>query len=103
VISLVAGQPEQPLFENRIAAVPERQRETQPLVVVGDSRDSILAPAICPQVRLLERKEFPRGSVFAIILANRPQGARIDTGPAPPVLFPPPSFVQAPFLGFMNS
>src|SRR5512143_968335 len=101
VISLIAGQPEQPFFQNRIAAVPEGQREAQTLVVVADSRDAIFAPAIRPQVRVLEWEKLPRGAVLAVILANRsPCALGQVRAPAPPMLFPPQGFVQTPFLGF---
>ena len=38
VVALAVGQPEQPLLEDRVAAVPERQREAEPLLVVARSR-----------------------------------------------------------------
>jgi hypothetical protein len=46
VVALVSGQAEDPLLENRIAAVPERQRETEPLLDVGEAREAILSPAV---------------------------------------------------------
>jgi hypothetical protein len=35
VIAFRVGQPEQPLFQDRILAIPKRQGEAQPLVVVA--------------------------------------------------------------------
>ena len=46
VIAFAVGQPEQAFLENRILAVPQRQREAKPLLVVGDAGQTILAPAI---------------------------------------------------------
>ena len=46
VIALDAGQPEEALLQDRIAAVPERQREAEPCVVVADAGDPVLAPAV---------------------------------------------------------
>jgi len=45
MIALAAGQPEEPLLEDRIPAVPQSQRETQVLLVVGDTREPVLPPA----------------------------------------------------------
>ena len=101
MIPLIAGQSEEPLFENRIAAVPESQREAQPLVVIADSRDAVLAPAIGAHVRMLEGEKLPRGAAFAVVFTNGPPLAlRQIRTPAPPMLFPSPGFVQAPLLGF---
>ena len=38
VVALVAGQPEHPLLEDRVAPVPQGQAEAQPLVDVADRR-----------------------------------------------------------------
>ena len=46
VVALAVGQPEQPLLQDRILAVPKRQREAEQLVVVGDSGQPVLAPAV---------------------------------------------------------
>ena len=46
VIALAVGQAEQPLLEDRVLAVPQGQREAEPLLVVGDAGQAVLAPAI---------------------------------------------------------
>ena len=38
VIRLAVGEPEQALFQNRVPLVPQRQRKTEPLLVVAESR-----------------------------------------------------------------
>jgi hypothetical protein len=43
VVALAVGQPEHPLLQQRVPAVPQRQRETQPLLVVADAGDAVLA------------------------------------------------------------
>ena len=48
VIALGTGQPEEALLDDGVAPVPEREREAEPLVVVGDAADPVLAPAIGP-------------------------------------------------------
>ena len=46
VVALAVGQAEQPLLEDRVLAVPQGQREAEPLLVVGDAGQAVLAPAI---------------------------------------------------------
>jgi uncharacterized membrane protein len=46
VIALAIGQPERPLLEYRVLAVPQRQRKTQPLAIITETCEAILAPMI---------------------------------------------------------
>jgi hypothetical protein len=55
VTALFASEPEHPLLENRISAVPEGEREAQVLLLVGDARDPVFA-------RLYMRKGYPFSS-----------------------------------------
>ena len=48
VVPLPAREAEHALLEDRVAFVPERQRKAQPLVVVRDAHDAVLAPAVDP-------------------------------------------------------
>jgi len=43
VVALVAGDAEQALLEDGVAAVPEGQREAEPLVIVRDAGQAVLA------------------------------------------------------------
>ena len=70
MVALIGGQTEHPLLQYRIGAVPQRERKTQPLLVVADSRDAVLAPTISARARVIMRKIFPRRSVRAVILAH---------------------------------
>jgi len=45
VIALAVGQAEQALLEDRVLAVPEGQREAEPLLVVGNPRQTVFTPA----------------------------------------------------------
>jgi hypothetical protein len=45
VIALAIGQPEWPLLQDRILAIPQDQRKTQPLVIVTETGETILAPS----------------------------------------------------------
>jgi len=46
VIAFAVGQAEQPFLEDRVLAVPQGERETQPLVVVAETGEASLAPVI---------------------------------------------------------
>ncbi len=71
VIALRIRQAEQPFLENRILAVPQRQRETEVLFVVADAGDAVFAPAISPAARIVMRKIIPRRAARRIIFAHR--------------------------------
>ncbi len=100
VIAFVAGQAEEALLQNRIASIPERQREANVLVTIGDSRDSIFAPAIRARTGVIVRKIFPRGAVRTVVLAH---GAPLAFGeirsPALPVSGAEARFLQPFFFG----
>ena len=72
MVALAIGQPEQPLLENRVRAVPERQRETQDLVAVTDPRQPILAPAVGAGAGLIMGEIVPGVAVVAVVLPHRP-------------------------------
>ena len=59
MISLGIGQAKQPLLENRIAAVPQGQRQTEMLLIVADARQAVLAPAIGAAAGLFVGEVFP--------------------------------------------
>src|SRR5205085_7069803 len=63
---------EQPLFENRVLAVPERQTETEALLVVGDPGEAVFPPAIGARPRMVVREEVPGVAVLAVVLADGP-------------------------------
>jgi hypothetical protein len=48
VVAFVPVQPVQALFDDAVAAVPERRCEAQALVVVADPHDAVFAPAVRP-------------------------------------------------------
>src|SRR6516225_9606549 len=80
-------------------AVPESQREADKLVLVGNSGEAILAPAISAAARLIVRKGIPRRSVGAVVLAHRaPLPLRQVRTPALPVCLSFLIFLQAKFF-----
>ena len=70
VIALTIAQAKEPLFQNRIAAVPQCQRKTQDLVFVRDAANAVLAPSISTGARLIVSKIVPRIAIGAVIFAD---------------------------------
>src|SRR4030095_366 len=48
VIRLAVGEPKQALLQDRVALVPQRECEAQPLLVIADSAEAVLAPPVGP-------------------------------------------------------
>src|SRR5690242_17128763 len=70
VIGLAVGQAEDSLLEDRVLAVPQRQRKAQSLLVVTDPGKPILPPVIGARAGLIVLEIVPRIPVLAVILAN---------------------------------
>ena len=70
VIALAVGQAEEALLEDRVLAVPQRQGEAEPLLVVGDAGQAVLAPAIGARARLVVGEVVPGVAAFAVVLAD---------------------------------
>ena len=81
MVALGAGQAEQPLLEDGVLPAPERQRETEPLLVVADAGQAVLIPAIDARARVIVRKIFPGVAIRAVIFAPGPRRARSGTAP----------------------
>ena len=71
VVALRIRQPEQPFLENRVEAVPHRERDAPVLVVVAESGNAVFAPAVGATARMIVREIVPGGAVFAVVLAHR--------------------------------
>ena len=72
VVALAVRQSEKPLLENGVLAVPEGQREAEPLLVVGNARQAVFTPAIGPPTGLVVGEEVPGIAILAIVLATVP-------------------------------
>ena len=81
VIALAVGQAEQALLEDRVLAVPEREREAEPLLVVGDAGQAVLAPVIGARARLVVAEVIPGVAVFAVVLAHGAPLPLAEVGP----------------------
>src|SRR6266700_6378146 len=99
MIALGIGQPEQPLLQDRIALVPQRDAEAQEKMLVAKPADAILAPAIGPAARVIVREIRPRVAIGAVILAHRPPLAIADIGPPAPPRRAAPGFVKPAAFG----
>ena len=71
VVALAVGEPEQALLEDRVALVPQRQREAQQLPVVAQSAEPVLAPPVGARTRLVVGEVVPGVAVLAVVLADR--------------------------------
>ena len=100
VIALGIGQPEQPLLQDRIALVPQRNAEAQVKMVVAKTADAVLAPAIGAAARVIVRQIIPSIAIGAVVLAHRSPLPVTDIGtPAPPRRTEPGVRQPAPFGG----
>src|SRR5262249_53509082 len=101
VVSLLSGEPEEPLLDDRIAAVPEGNGEAEPLPAIGNPGDAILIPAISARARVIVREVIPGRAVGAIVLPDRSPCPFAQVGaPALPVSAPVPRLLQPDlFLG----
>src|SRR5438552_2900121 len=90
VVPLGTGEAEQPLLEDGVASVPQRQREAQPPLAVAHAEQPVLPPAVRPAARVVVRKRVPRRAVLGIVLAHgAPLALREVRAPALPVAFAP--------------
>src|SRR3954465_4400752 len=71
MVAFVVRQPEQPLLDDRVLAVPERQRKAEDLAVVADPSEPVLPPAVGARAGLIVRKVVPGVTVFAVVFPNR--------------------------------
>ena len=72
VVSLLAAEAEHPLLEDRVTAVPQRQRQAKPLAVVADSGDTLLTPPVRLAAGHVVGGEAPGRALGAVVLAHRP-------------------------------
>src|SRR6185369_14339081 len=85
VVAFAVREPEEPLLQDRVLAVPQRQSEAEPLLVVGKTRQTVLAPAIRPGTGMIVGEEIPGITVLAVVLAH---GAPLALAQVRPPFFP---------------
>ena len=82
VVAFAVRQTEQAFFENWIFAVPEGQREAEPLLVVGDAGQAVFAPAIGARAGLIVARSSPKRCPLRCSPRGRfPIAARSDRVP----------------------
>src|SRR5262249_61947713 len=99
-VPFLSGEAEEPLLEDGVRPVPQRDGEDQRLVAIGDSGDAVLVPAVRAAARMVVRKIVPGGPAGAVVLAHRPPGTLTQVRPpALPVLLSPTGFLESALLG----
>src|SRR5262249_1154516 len=71
VIAFVAAKPKQTFLQNRIAAIPERQRKANKLMAIRNASDAVFAPAVSARAGMIMREIVPGRAVGAVVLADR--------------------------------
>src|SRR5206468_12529977 len=85
VVPLRAGQPEDALFQDGVAPVPEGQGEAQGLADVADPGQAVLAPPVRAGAGVIVGEGVPGRSSGAVVLADSPPGPlRQIRTPLPP-------------------
>jgi hypothetical protein len=72
MISLRTGKAEHALFQDRINAIPQRQRETEIMMNIRQAGHAVFVPSVGPRPRMIMRKETPSITAVAVVL---PHGA----------------------------
>ena len=70
VVAFVAGEADKSFFENRVLVVPKREGEAKSLVIVRDTKDSILAPTIGAGPRVIVGEIGPSLALVVVVLPN---------------------------------
>ena len=99
VVAFAVREPEEPLLQDRVLAVPQGEGEAEVLLVVGDPSQAVLAPAIRPGTGVIMGEEVPGIAVVAVVLPHRPPlPVREIRSPFPPGDLLGPGFFQTTLL-----
>jgi hypothetical protein len=72
MVALTATETKEPFFQDRITTIPERQRETQPLVIIGDAGETVLTPTVGSRTGVIVGEKIPDCAGCAIVFPHRP-------------------------------
>jgi hypothetical protein len=75
VVALVAGESKEPLLEDGILLVPQRDAQAQVLIAVTESTEAVLVPAIGAAPRVIVREVVPRLAGRTVVFADGAPGA----------------------------
>jgi hypothetical protein len=70
MITLMTSDAKKALLEDVILAVPQRERQTHALAIIGDPGNTIFSPSISPRTCMLVGKVVPSVAVVRIVLSN---------------------------------
>ena len=100
MVAFVPGEAEQPLLEDRVLLVPQREGEADRLMPVADAREAVLVPAIGARPRMIVREVLPGSPVRAVVLADgAPRALAEVRSPPLPVVTAVAGFLEALFFG----
>ena len=94
VVAFAVREPEEPLLQDGVLAVPQGEGEAEVLLVVGDPAQAVLAPAIGPGTGVVMGKEVPGIAVLAVVLPHGPPLPVREIGSP----FPPGNLLGTRFL-----
>ena len=90
VVAFRPAQAEEPLLQNRVAPVPQGDREAEPPFPITQAEQAVFAPAVRAAARVVVREIVPGRPVLGVILADRSPLPLGEIGPpALPVALPP--------------
>src|SRR5215471_10799678 len=72
MVPFTIREPEQALLENGVIPVPERQGKAESLLIVGDPRQTVLAPTIRTRTGLVMTEVVPGVAALAVVFAYGP-------------------------------
>ncbi len=99
VVALGVRQAEQALFQDGVPPIPQRQGQAQPLLVVADPGQAVLAPPVGPGPRLIVAEIGPGVAIIAVVLADRAPLAFTEVGPPGPPGHTGPRLAEPGLLG----
>src|SRR6185295_877040 len=81
VVSLLAREAEEALLQDRVLPVPQRHRETELLLPVGDPRDAVLVPAVRARAGVVVWHVVPGRAPRTVVLPHGAPGAFAEVRP----------------------
>ena len=99
VVPLRPREAEEPLLEDRVLAVPERDGEAEDLVAIADACEAVLVPPVGARACMVVGEVLPRGAARGVVLPDGAPGPVGDVGaPALPVGASLPGLDESIFL-----
>ena len=87
MVAFVAGEAEGPFFQDRVSTVPEGNRETDILVAIANTGETVFVPPVGAGAGLVVGEGFPGVTVGAVVFAHGTPGPFTQIGPPPFPMF----------------